>query len=94
MLKSDMTRAANLADATANEDVRRCVDSQERLERSVPRILFWSILGIPVALILRTGGRLTGGTFFQAVLAFIAGRIAVAVAEALFLRPSRNLRFK
>lgn len=95
MSNSSMTPAANRPEVTANEDVLRCVESQERLERLAPRILFWSIFGIPAALILvRTEGRLTGGTIFQGIIAFIAGRIAVALAQPTFLKPSRNVRFK
>jgi hypothetical protein len=79
----------------ANEDVHRCVEHQEWLERVVPRLVFWGISGTGVLMLLSeyswkvTAGVLVGG----AIILFVA-KLAVGIAHSLVLEPSRNLRFR
>lgn len=86
---------ASPAVRSGNEDVRRCVEHQEWLERIVPRTLFWSLLGAGIlVLLLRYNWHVTGGVLVGAAIALFLAKVAVALIWAAFLEPSRNLRFK
>ena len=84
-----------LAPDCRNEDVRRCVVHQEWLERIVPRTVFWALFGTALWMLLnRYGWNVTGGVLIGAAGALIVARLAVAIAVGVFLKPSRNLRFR
>jgi hypothetical protein len=79
----------------ANEDVRRCVEHQEWLERVVPRIAFWTVFGSAILMLLdRYGWRVTGGVLVGSMVALVVARLAVAVVVHFGLQPCRNIRFR
>jgi hypothetical protein len=79
----------------ANEDVRRCVEHQEWLERVVPRTVFWTIFAAAALMVLsRYSWQVTGGALIGLAVAFFVAKLAVAIVVAVVLEPSRNVRFR
>jgi hypothetical protein len=73
--------------------IRKCVDHQEWLERVVPRIAFWTILGTALLMLLqRYHWHVTGGVLMGGLVALILARLAVAAA-GFVLSVVRRLRF-
>ena len=78
-----------------NEDVRRCVEHQEWLERVVSRTVLWGVFGTGVLVLLaRYSWQVTGGVLIGGAVVLFIAKLAVALAHALVLEPSRNLRFR
>lgn len=79
----------------ANEDVRRCVEHQEWLERVVPRTVFWAVFGTAVLMLLsRYSWQVTGKVLIGGVIALFVAKLAVAIVVSMALEPSRNIRFR
>jgi hypothetical protein len=78
-----------------NEDVRRCVEHQEWLERVVPRTAFWTVFGTAVLMLLsRYSWQITGGVLIGGAIALFVAKLAVAIVVGVALEPSRNIRFR
>lgn len=78
-----------------NEDVRRCVEHQEWLERVAPTTVFWAVFGTAVLMLLsRSSWQVTGGVLVGGAIALFVAKLAVAIVVAIALEPSRNVRFR
>ena len=78
-----------------NEDVRRCVEHQEWLERVVPRTAFWSVFGTAVLMLLnRNGWQVTGGALIGGVAALFVAKLVAAIVVGGILEPARTIRYR
>lgn len=79
-------------DGAAN--VLECVDSQEKLERLLPRFTWLVVFGLTLAFFMlgnRSGDVVTSA--FGAIVAFFIAKLAVRGVKGLVLEPMRRVRF-
>jgi hypothetical protein len=75
-----------------NDDIGRCVESQEKLERLLPNAVYMVVLGLPI-LVSLVRGRDGLALILQAVIFFFAAKLIVWGVRGLFLQPSRRIRY-
>jgi hypothetical protein len=77
-----------------NDDVRRCVEHQEWLERVVPRTVFWTVAATGGLMLLsRYAWHVTGGVLVGGLVILFLAKVAVSVAAAV-IECSRRIRFR
>ncbi|MEG3153495.1 hypothetical protein [Sphingomonas sp. RB1R13] len=77
----------------ANDDVIRCVASQERLERSLPMATMLAVWGVFALLTLVNPHRDVLGMIIGAVFTFFIAKLVGRGLRALILEPSRRIRY-
>ncbi|HEY0027418.1 MAG TPA: hypothetical protein VGC35_06070 [Allosphingosinicella sp.] len=76
---------------STNDDVTRCVESQEKLERILPQAANLIFAGIFVVYALASRGALS--VIVTGVIIFFLAKLAKRVIRAMVLRPSRRVRY-
>ena len=76
-----------------NDDVSRCVKSQEELERILPQAAYLVIAGIFVIYALANWSHDALGVIITAVFIFFIAKLVVRGIRGLVLEPSRRMRY-
>jgi hypothetical protein len=77
----------------ANDDVSRCVESQEKLERIVPQAAYLVIAGIFMIYALANWSRDALGVVISAIFIFFITKLVVRGIRGVILEPSRRIRY-
>jgi hypothetical protein len=80
--------------AGINDNIMRCVESQEKLERLTPRAIYLVVVGIPFLLSVVGAGEIDANVLFTTALAYIAARLLIWAVRGSLVQPSRRIRFE
>lgn len=75
-----------------NDDVSRCVEAQEKLERLVPKAIYLVVIG-PLSVLALLQQRGVVSVILQGILLFFVAKLIAWPVRSLFLEPTRRIRY-
>lgn len=82
-----------MSNTDASDEVMRCVDSQERLERILPPAAFVAVWGMFALFTLADQRRNVLAAIIGAIFTFFIAKLVVRGVRAIILESSRRIRY-